>query len=405
MKVRKNLINVYCLMIFFMLIAVADLSYGSSLDKWLMVTSPSDHWFYGMTYGNSKFVTVGDYGTILTSPDGVVWTIRTSGDTHHLNGVGYGINTYVAVGNIGTILTSPDGITWTRRDAGLGHYNNLYGAAYGNNLFVVVGSSGTIATSSGGPNWIWNETSVGTSNWLFGIVYGSQFVDVGSFGEIDTSTTGASWNQIIPFATNKHLYAVTYGNSMFVAVGQQGIVLTSLNGLNWTITRNPQAYYADLYGVAFGTVGGFGYFVAVGQYGAILTSQDGTNWESRTSGTVYDLEAVAYDVNHQAFAATGEYGIILLDGDNLLDPVWIPSVHHMYRGPHIQDAYYNAFDGDTIESMALHFPEDLNFFNNISVTLKGGYNSTFTENPSATTIDGSLIISDGTVTVENVIIQ
>ena len=406
MKERKSFFNTYILLIFSMLIVIPSLSYGSSLDNWVAVTSPSDHWFYGMTYGNSKFVTVGDYGTILTSPDGVVWTVRTSGDTHHLNGVGYGNNTYVAVGDVGTILTSPDGISWTMRDAGLGSCT-LNGAAYGNNVFVVVGSSGTIVTSSGGPNWLWYDWSVGTSDWLFGIVYGSRFAGVGSFGEIDYSATGASWSPVTPPVTSNHLYGVTHGNSMFVAVGQHGIVLTSSNGSDWTITRTPEAYYTDLYGVSFGTVSGYGYFVAVGQYGTILTSEDGINWTSRTSGTDYDLQAVAYDSNNEVFAAAGGYGIILLDGDSLpVDPVWIPDVHHMYRGSHIQDAYYNAFDGDTIESMALHFEEDLNFANNISVTLKGGYNSGFSDNlSSATTINGSLIISDGSVTVEHIIIQ
>jgi len=405
MNGRKSLFNAYILLIFSMLIVVPYLSYGSSLDNWLTVTSPSDHWFYGMVYGNSKFVTVGDYGTILTSPDGVVWTVRTSGDTHHLNGIGYGTNTYIAVGTVGTILTSPDGITWTRRDAGLDRYT-LNGAAYGNNLFVVVGSSGTIVTSSGGPNWLWDDRSVATSDWLFGIVYGSQFATGGSFGEIDYSTTGASWSQIIPSVTNNHLYGVTHSNSMFVAVGQHGIVLTSQNGINWSITRTPESFYEDLYGVAFGTVDGFGYFVTVGQYGAILTSQDGINWTSRDSKTAYDLQAVAYDSNNQVFAAAGGYGIILLDGDSLpFLPARIWRAHNIYYSTSIQDAYYNAFEGNIIESQALHFNQDLNFHLPISVTLKGGYNSLYSSNPSYTTVNGTLTISDGSVTVENVIIQ
>ena len=36
------------------------------------------------------FVTVGDSGTILTSPDGTSWTKRTSGTIYNLNGVTYG---------------------------------------------------------------------------------------------------------------------------------------------------------------------------------------------------------------------------------------------------------------------------------------------------------------------------
>jgi hypothetical protein len=29
-----------------------------------------------VTYGNGLFVVVGDFGTILTSPDGVTWTLK-----------------------------------------------------------------------------------------------------------------------------------------------------------------------------------------------------------------------------------------------------------------------------------------------------------------------------------------
>ena len=59
-----------------------------------------------MTYGNGRFVAVGEDGTILTSPDGVSWTRRTSGTSNRLEGVAYGNGLFVAVGG-GTILTSP----------------------------------------------------------------------------------------------------------------------------------------------------------------------------------------------------------------------------------------------------------------------------------------------------------
>jgi PKD repeat protein len=68
-------------------------------------------------------------------------------------------------------------------------------------------------------------------------------------------------------------------------------------------------------------------------------------------------------------------------------------------------AYGLASGGDTIQGRAEIFTEDLNCNRNISVTLKGGYNATFTENSGFTTISGSLAISSGTVTVENLIIQ
>ncbi len=84
------------------------ISHADPLQNWATITSHTNDWFYGMTYGtvsgNNMFVTVGDSGTLLTSPDGVAWTLGSSGDTHHLFGVGYGNGTFVAVGTVGTIL-------------------------------------------------------------------------------------------------------------------------------------------------------------------------------------------------------------------------------------------------------------------------------------------------------------
>ena len=51
---------------------------------------------------------------------------------------------FVSVGDPGTILTSPDGNSWTKRTSGISKY--LYGVTYGKGLFVTVGLSGTILT-------------------------------------------------------------------------------------------------------------------------------------------------------------------------------------------------------------------------------------------------------------------
>ncbi len=76
----------------------------------------------------------------------------------------------------------------------------------------------------------------------------------------------------------------------------------------------------------------------------------------------------------------------------------------VYYSTH-QSAYNSASNGDTIQSQAFDFTEDLNFNRNIAVTLKGGYNCWYNSNPPSSTLTGSLTISSGTVTVENLIIQ
>jgi hypothetical protein len=389
--------------ILFPLTASAD-----PLANWREVTSPSDHWFYGMTYGNGTFVTVGDYGTIITSSDGVAWSSPLeTGYTNHLYGVGFGNGTFLAVGTDGTILSSTDGTTWVDRSLAIS--DTLYDAAYGNGLYVLVGASGAILTSSGGPNWIWFDRSLAISNWLFGIVYGlSTFVDVGSSGKIITSSNGTGWASAAS-GTTRHLWRVAYGSGKFVAVGQKGTILTSTNGTTWTVRRgydlDPYSYYEDLYGVAYGVVNSTGYFVAVGQSGTLLTSPDTdlANWTQRDSGTTYDLEAVAFDSTYGAFAAVGGYGIIVLDGDSIpTNPVRVWQPHDIYFDT-IQNAYDNL-TGNLMECMALHFNGNIDFYDNKSFTLRGGFDSTFTDHPSFTTINGSLTISDGTVFVENLII-
>ena len=71
------------------------------------------------TTTTKSYVSVGDSGTILTSSDdGTSWNSMTSGTTNLLWGVNYGNSTFMTVGNSGTIYTSSDGTTWTSMTSG-----------------------------------------------------------------------------------------------------------------------------------------------------------------------------------------------------------------------------------------------------------------------------------------------
>jgi subtilisin family serine protease len=70
------------------------------------------------------------------------------------------------------------------------------------------------------------------------------------------------------------------------------------------------------------------------------------------------------------------------------------------------DAAYNAASGE--ESIQAHmstFTEDLNFNQNKSVTIKGGYDCDYLDNTEVTTVNGSMTISNGVVTIEDVTLQ
>lgn len=75
----------------------------------------------------------------------------------------------------------------------------------------------------------------------------------------------------------------------------------------------------------------------------------------------------------------------------------------IYTSP--QQAYNNALSGNTIISWAQSFNENLTLNQPVTVKLKGGYDTDFVNNPDATVIKGALIISNGTVTVENIAIK
>lgn len=179
-----------------------------------------------VTFGKSTFVAVGN-GPILTSPDGIAWTKRSKplpkkrdikqsfGMSKLLNEIIFGNSTFVAVGGFGTILTSKDGISWTtqtiRKAAKVGSF--LSGVAFGNSTFVAVGwPSGPILTSKDGIAWNFKGFKEGGSGMTFG---NSKFVIVGSGGMIMTSVSKARGKSI-----NKKPQKTEYGDPRNLRVGQ-----------------------------------------------------------------------------------------------------------------------------------------------------------------------------------------
>jgi hypothetical protein len=71
----------------------------------------------------------------------------------------------------------------------------------------------------------------------------------------------------------------------------------------------------------------------------------------------------------------------------------------------LQDAYNTATTGDTIEVQTAVLTESPVFNLPISVTIQGGYNSSFSSIGGYTTISGTLSINNGTVIIGNLAIQ
>jgi hypothetical protein len=136
-------------------------------------------------YKNGLFVTVTSHGEIYTSTDekNKRGYTQNSGTPNDLNDVTYGNGLFVVVGETGTlkqnilvtlftsslatILTSPDGKIWTKRNSVAS--DDLWAITYGNGLFVTVGNNGIIFTSPDGTNW--TKRNSGTSDDLYDVTY------------------------------------------------------------------------------------------------------------------------------------------------------------------------------------------------------------------------------------------
>jgi hypothetical protein len=196
-----------------------------------------------VVWSGKQFVAVGDHGSILTSPDGVTWTQRSSGTTLNLSGVAWSGTQFIAVGDVGIVLSSNDGITWASQRIG----NSLFGVAYSGSQFVAVGMFGSICTSPDGTNWTYRSLGSGT---FLGIVWtGTQFVMTGwnGGGVIFTSPDGVMWTEQIT-GTNRYLYNIGQCNDQIIVLADNGIYLTSSDGATWT--SNPSGTWNNLYSVA-----------------------------------------------------------------------------------------------------------------------------------------------------------
>ena len=286
--------------------------------NWTSRSSGTMARLYGVTYGNERFIAVGD--TILKSNDGISWTNCTVATIEDLHQGTIGNGSLVVVGNNGTILTSSNGIGWTLQNSGT--TRALNGVVWGTNTFVAVGDFGKILTSSNGISG-WVPRNSGTTLGFSGVQYGNgNFVAYTYGGTIIASPEGASWT-LRSSTTNISLEGMTFGTNIFVAVGNSNgspVIINSADTVVWSRTYVPSTH--PIFGVAYGN----GRFVAVGGTSDIssglttnvsLTSTDGTNWFEHPLATT-EIDAVI-DVAYGAgkFAAVTIYGMILASSDGV----------------------------------------------------------------------------------------
>ncbi len=254
----------------------------NNASSWGVYNAGTDYQFNGIAFGGSTFNVVGANGYPYRSDNnGSSWsrvtptaswaTLSPNGYSYYYNrnlyGVAFGNSTFVAVGDYGKIVRSTDnGASWSHvtsgKYEGSGAYslygtNYLRGVTFGNNTFVAVGYTGKIIRSTNdGSSWD-NVTAVNSDN-LYGVTFGNgTFVAVGQSGTIIKSTNnGASWSS--SSSGGKTLNGVTFGNNIFMAVGEDGRIVKSTadgvtstdDGSNWSSLNSRTTN--NLKGVTFG---------------------------------------------------------------------------------------------------------------------------------------------------------
>jgi hypothetical protein len=230
----------------------------------------------GVCAFNSNYFLVGDYGTLLSSPDGTNWSNQTSGTANYLSGIAAFTNgLLVLTGNKGTILTSADGTNWTNRASGTTNW--LYRLRCVDGRLLAVGENGTMLMSTNGTNW--SSTESGVTNFLNDatMVSNTCYV-VGNQGVVLASTNFVDWTNIGSITT-KSLDGAATQNGQLVVVGFEGSILRS------------QVYpiLTPVNFVSFGQSGGYDVFSVAGVVGQQFTLDSTTNLVDWVTGPLLNL--------------------------------------------------------------------------------------------------------------------
>lgn len=230
-----------------------------------------------IAYGNNTFVAVAFDQSVMTSSNGLTWTtVAATGIPSQLGveGITFGNGRFVAVGQQGTAanraMTSTDGVNWT---AGTIHGPSATwrSVTYGSGVFAATGfdsttSDSVIITSPDGLSWASASAAVGINKFAWSITHGAnRFVAVtagqDNTSQVMTSTNASSW-ALAQSSQASQWRAIGYGDGLFVAAGKNAI-MTSPDGTSWTTQNNPAAN-SQWRSLAYQS----GIFVAVGDSGA-----------------------------------------------------------------------------------------------------------------------------------------
>lgn len=307
---------------------------ASSLTRWHVERTPIVHNLRGIAWTGTRWVAVGDVGSILYLQRGR-WISVPGLPNTGLRGIAAGDGLVAASGSDGVLLISHDGVSWTVADSGTAGL--LWGGARVGSTLLLSGQNSLVIASDDGVTWDPVPTSPLPTGSLIAprpllwqlAASGAKVVAVGDFGAILEGTiAGGLRGQRSP--TDEILRGVSVARGRWVAVGSGGTVLFSRDGRNWRSERSPTS--VDLRGVAW-----TGHrFVAVGDQSTVISSRDGRHWHLDESAMPCALLGVARGSGR--FVAVGGSGDVQISRDGRAwRRVRTPNRQDLYaiaRGPH-----------------------------------------------------------------------
>ena len=252
-----------------------------------------------VTWAGDRFVAVGEWGTILSSRDGIKWVKESTGSS--LVNIIWGGDRWVASGG-GQVLTSPDKDHWAYAFEQWGSVS-VSDVARSPTTFVF--ANGGFRTSTD----LIGVTDVGQTNGAgcFNVIWtGTQFAAACTDGKAWMSPDGMQWTSVLITSSTDQWRDLAWSGSLFVALAGNGTVATSPDGAAWT----PHATGIPGLAAAIATSGER--FVAVGENGHIATSTDAINWTVvALNGTILTNVAWVGD----RFVAVGSQGFAIQSTD------------------------------------------------------------------------------------------
>ena len=275
---------------------------GTVPPEWNYRTDPETDGipYYDITYGAGKFVAASRFansgkGNVIYSTDGINWTsvpLSPALDCDW-NGITYGNGKFVAVGQPNTvsapnthIMYSNDGINWTAVP-NLGQNPQFQDVVYADGKFVAVASGNSQNTrvfySYDGINWSYKIAPNEQLTNFWAVTYGGgKFVAVAKSGSYPVmySNNGISWTSpTFPNVTGCE--DITYGNGRYVVAASKGLYysedaetwypLTEANGLTFNTPFLTVDFAANT-------------FVAYKNNSDIYYSHDGVFWYTQSTG-------------------------------------------------------------------------------------------------------------------------